>query len=190
MKISLIAAVAQNGVIGAENRLPWRLPGDLAQFKSTTMGHVVIVGRRTFESIGRPLPGRRMIVLTHRDDLDLPGVRTARSVDEALALAAGEDEVFVAGGGEVYRAFMPRADRIYLTCVEANVEGDTRFPEIDPLIFREVSGEAPLIQGKKDDYPFTFRLYERSSPSCPGTTTSPSTGNATTAAGDSRSSNP
>ncbi|MSP61684.1 MAG: dihydrofolate reductase [Myxococcales bacterium] len=131
MSLSLIAALAENRVIGVENRLPWRLPADLARFKRLTMGHCLLMGRKTYESIGRPLPGRTTIVLTRDPAWSVPeGVQVARTVDEALALA-GEREVFVAGGAEIYRQTLGRADRLYLTILDRSFDGDVRFPEID-----------------------------------------------------------
>ena len=143
MKVSLIAAVARNGVIGREGGLPWHLPADLARFKALTMGHHLLVGRRTWESIGRPLPGRRMVVVS-RGRPELPeGVAVARSLDEALALAvaAGEDEAFVGGGAALFAEALPRADRLYLTRVLADVPGDVLLPEIDETRWREVARE-------------------------------------------------
>jgi dihydrofolate reductase len=144
--VALIAAVAANGVIGRDNRLPWRLPADLRRFKELTMGHALVMGRRTYESIGRPLPGRVTVVLT-RDPAFMapPGALAARSLEEALAAAAaatpGAGEVFVAGGAEVYAQALPRADRLYLTRVEAEVEGDARFPDLDPARWRLAAAE-------------------------------------------------
>lgn len=132
MRISLVVAVSENGVIGIDNKLPWRIPEDLARFKSLTMGHTLLMGRKTFESIGRVLPGRTSIVLTRdRSYEPPPGVMVAHEVDEALSLAPGP-EVFVVGGAEVYRLLMPFADRIHLTRVHGHYEGDTYFRGFDP----------------------------------------------------------
>lgn len=163
MRVSLIVAMAANGVIGRDNGLPWRLPADLRLFKKLTMGHALILGRKTYESIGRPLPGRRMIVITRRPDWWTPGaegVEVVHSLEEALSLAAGDGEVFVAGGGEIYREALPRADRIYLTQVEAEVDGDTRFPDFDPSDWKIVEEEhhEPDTQHA---FPFTFRTLDR-----------------------------
>jgi dihydrofolate reductase len=134
MRISMIAAAAENGVIGREGKLPWHLSDDLRRFKQLTMGHTIVLGRRTWESIGRPLPGRRMIVVSRRPDFrpGVDGVQTAASLDSALEIAqdSGEDEVFIIGGAELYRGALPRADRMYYTRVHANVEGDTFFPPV------------------------------------------------------------
>jgi len=141
--VALIAAVAANGIIGRDNRLPWRLPADLLRFKELTLGHALVMGRRTYESIGRPLPGRVTVVLTRAPAFSPPGVLVARSLDEALATAAGAapGELFVAGGAEVYAQALPRADRLYLTRVEAAVEGDARFPDFDRALWRLAAEE-------------------------------------------------
>jgi dihydrofolate reductase len=126
--IAIIAAVAQNGVIGVANQMPWRIPEDLKRFKALTMGHTLVMGRKTFDSIGRPLPGRKTIVITRDRAWAREGVTVAGTIDEALAMAEGE--VYVAGGGEIYAQTLSRADRLYLTHVEQAYEGDARFPEI------------------------------------------------------------
>ena len=128
--IELIAAASRNGVIGADNRLLWRIPEDFAHFKRTTMGAPVVMGRRTWESIGRALPGRLNIVISRRAPVLPEGVLAARSLEEALALAAGSPRIFVLGGGEIYRQAMPFADRIWLTRIDADFEGDAYFPTI------------------------------------------------------------
>lgn len=154
MRVVIIAAVGRNGVIGADNRLPWRIPEDLARFKELTMGHAIVMGRSTFESIGRPLPGRTNIVLTRRDDWSHEGVRVAGSLDEALEMAEGEDQdVFIAGGAEVYRAALPIADRLEITEVDAEPDGDTIFPPVDWSRWKESRREP------QDG--FTFVTYDR-----------------------------
>ncbi len=159
MRRSLIVAAAQNGVIGIDNRLPWRLPADLARFKQLTMGHHLIMGRKTFESIGRPLPGRTSVVLTRSAGFDVPGVVVARSLDEAWAAAAarGDDEPFVCGGAEVYAQAMPEADRIYLTVVEREYTGDALFRGVDETEWRCVSREAY----RDAEPPFRFETWDR-----------------------------
>ncbi|GAA4404023.1 dihydrofolate reductase [Fodinibacter luteus] len=127
-RITIIAAVARNGVIGLDGTMPWHLPDELAHFKATTIGHPLVMGRATFESIGRVLPGRRTIVVTRDPAWHHPGVETAHSFSEALALAGPADEVFVAGGAQVYAEAMPFAHRMLLTEVDAEPEGDTWFP--------------------------------------------------------------
>lgn len=131
MIISLIAALATDRVIGMENAMPWHLPGDLAWFKRNTLNKPVIMGRKTFESIGRPLPGRLNIVISSKPG-DHEGVTWVTSVDAALAAASGVEEVMVMGGGRVYEQFLPKANRLYLTHIDAEVEGDTHFPDYEP----------------------------------------------------------
>jgi len=140
--VTLIAAVGRNGVIGADNDMPWRIPEDFAFFKRTTMGHPMVMGRKTFDSIGRVLPGRRTIVVTRQPDWMHPDVETAHSLTEALSLAGPADEVFVCGGGQVYVDAMPYAQRLLITEVDQSPEGDVRFPDIDISEWREVSREA------------------------------------------------
>lgn len=138
--VSVIVAVGRNGVIGDGTTMPWHIPEDLRYFKRTTMGHPMIMGRRTFESMG-VLPGRRSIVVTRRPEWSHPGAETAHSVAEALALAGPTDEVFVVGGGELYRAALPYAARLLVTEVDQSPAGSVTFPEVDPAEWREVSRE-------------------------------------------------
>ncbi len=140
MRLTIIAALARNGVIGRDGDLPWRLPADLRFFKRTTMGHHLLMGRRTFASIGRPLPGRPFIVLTRDPGAEIPGCQVAAGLPAALELAraAGETEAFVAGGAQVYAAALPLADRMLLTRVAAEVDGDVRFPPYEPGSWVEV----------------------------------------------------
>ncbi len=141
MRISIIAAVAANGVIGCQGRLPWCLPEDLARFKSLTMGHTVIMGRRTFESLPHgALPGRRNIVLS-RQPLTLDGAEVFRSLDQALAQCRNEEEIFIIGGETVYRAALPVAGRMLLTLVEQSPAGDAFFPPIDRHEWQEIKKE-------------------------------------------------
>jgi dihydrofolate reductase len=160
--LSCIAAMSENGVIGAGGRLPWRLPSDLAYFKRVTMGHPVVMGRRTWESIGsRPLPGRTAVVVTSRRDYAVPpGVIVVSSLDEAIARTAGEEEVFVVGGGVLFREAVPRADRLYLTAVHAQVEGDTRFPRLDGNAWKLVHEDSRAAD-ERNAHAHTFRVYER-----------------------------
>jgi dihydrofolate reductase len=164
MRISIIVAVADNGVIGREGTLPWHLADDLRRFKQLTMGHTIVMGRRTWESIGRPLPGRRMIVVSRRGNYQTNGqdVAMARSLDDALKAAEskGDSEVFIVGGAELYREILPRADRLYITRVHANVEGDTVFPNTDFSQWRQVQSAAHSADAK-NEFPFTFEIYER-----------------------------
>ena len=160
MKISLLVAVSENRIIGKGGGLPWHLPADLKRFKRLTLGHAVIMGRRTFESIGRPLPKRRSIVLS-RDPAYAPaGAETAAGLDAALALAAGEDEVFVIGGSEVFAEALPRADRLYLTRVHAEVEGDVVFDGLDLGAWELVSTERREAD-ERHAHAFSFEVYAR-----------------------------
>jgi dihydrofolate reductase len=156
MSLVLIAAVARNGVIGRDNDLVWHDRDDLQRFKRMTLGHVLVMGRRTYDSIGRPLPGRTTIVVTRRPDWSAPGVMVAHSFDEAVKLAdevsPGQD-VYVAGGGEIYRLALPLADRLELTEIDADLDGDTRFPAYDISDWREVARE------HRDDY--SWATYAR-----------------------------
>ena len=141
MKISVIVAMADNGVIGNKNRLPWHLPADLKHFKATTMGKPIIMGRKTWESIGRPLPGRTNIVVTRDPDYVADGCVVVHGIDAALAAAADDDEVMVIGGAEFYRQVLPRASTLYLTLVHDSFEGDAFFPELDGREWRELTRE-------------------------------------------------
>lgn len=155
-RLSLIAALAANGVIGAGNALPWRLPEDLKRFKALTLGHPVIMGRKTFESIGRPLPGRRNIVLSRRPEYFAAGCIVAHDLESALAAAGDADELFVIGGGELYREALPLADRIYLTIVHGEAQGDVLFPELPNGEF--VEKERRRV---RDTISCDFVIYER-----------------------------
>jgi dihydrofolate reductase len=164
MRVSLIVAMAEGGVIGRAGRLPWHLPADLARFKRLTMGHHLILGRRTWESIGRSLPGRRMLVVSREPQrLVLPAdVHGVKSLDEALAsaTAAGDDEAFVAGGAALYREALPRADRLYLTWVRAEVTGDTFFPAVEPDEWDEVSREE-VAADDRNSFATSFTVFDR-----------------------------
>lgn len=155
-------ATSLDRVIGKDNALPWRLPADLRRFKSLTLGHHLLVGRRTFESIGRPLPGRHMVVITRRDDYRPDGVMVAHSIDEALGIAsaAGDDEAFIGGGAEIFRATLGLADRIYLTLVRARIAGDTLFPELDPESWMIIAQE-DRDPDNANPHALTFITYER-----------------------------
>jgi dihydrofolate reductase len=166
LPLLIVAAVARNGVIGADNRLLWRLPGDLKRFKALTLGKPLVMGRRTFESIGRPLPGRETIVVTHHPHFSAEGVLVAHGLEAALALAEARaaamaaNAVVVVGGGQLYKQTIGRADRLAITEVALTPEGDAVFPRIDPLAWREVRRE-PGVRGPKDDADFCFVDYER-----------------------------
>jgi dihydrofolate reductase len=166
VRIALIVAVAENGVIGRDGQLPWRLPSDLKRFRRLTLGKPVIMGRKTYDSIGKPLDGRDTIIVTRQADFGPPGVHLAGSVEQALALgrelAAGRggDEVMVIGGAEIYRAALAHAQRIYLTLVHAAPAGDARFDIPDPQQWRETARE-PMLQGASDQFPAEFIVLER-----------------------------
>jgi len=165
-ELVLVAAVGENGVIGAEGDMPWRLSTDLKRFKRLTLGHPVIMGRKTFESIGRPLPGRVNIVVTRDAAWAREGVETVASLDAAIALAGAQARasrcgaVMVIGGGEIYAATLPLADRLEITRVHLAPLGDTHFPRIDPAMWREVARETPE-RGAKDSADVTFLTYRR-----------------------------
>ncbi len=160
--VTLVAAVGANGVIGAAGGLPWHLPEDLAHFKRLTLGHPMIMGRTTFESIGRVLPGRTTIVITRQDDWSAPGVEVAGSLDEALTLAGTlDDDVFVVGGGQVYGEALDRGliDLLSLTRVANSPAGDTWFPAVDWSVWREV-GRIAHVGPEPDRVPFDIVTYE------------------------------
>ena len=161
MIVSLIAAMAENRVIGREQDLPWHLPADLKRFKAITSGHPVIMGRKTFEALGKPLPGRPHVIITRQKDFSYPGVTVVHSVDEALKIYENTDqEVFVLGGGEIYAQLVDRCDKIYLTLIHEEFEGDTRFPYFDLSQF-----DVTFKEEHSDDNPeglaFTFIDYQR-----------------------------
>ncbi len=160
MKLSAIVAMASNRVIGANNQLPWRLPADLARFKRLTMGHAIVMGRKTYESIGRPLPGRTMIVVTRQHGYAPEGVKVAHSVDEALALAPSDDEVFIIGGAELFAQTMDRLHRLYLTLIEREIAGDTLFPEVDLSSWKLIE-QVDHPASTPDALPYAFLTYER-----------------------------
>lgn len=160
MKLFIIAAVAANRVIGRANQLPWRLPADLKQFKNLTMGHTLLMGRRTYESIGHALPGRKTVVMTRRKDYQAEGILVAHSIDAALQMTSGDDEAWVAGGAEIYRQTLPRADRLYLTLIHAEMEGDTFFPEFDESAW-DILSRQDFEPDDKNPYAYSFVVYER-----------------------------
>jgi dihydrofolate reductase len=159
--LSIIVAMANNRAIGQDNKLLWHLPEDLKYFKRITMGKPMVMGRKTFESIGRPLPGRLNIVVTRQQDWQHDGVRVVHSIDEAMQLAEaqamidGIDEVMLIGGAELYKAALPKADKIYLTRVDADIEGDAFFPEIDDAKWKEVSRES-FSASDNNPYDYAF----------------------------------
>lgn len=161
--ISLIAALAENRVIGRDNSLPWHLPADLAHFKRLTLNKPILMGRRTWESLPGLLPRREHIVITRNPRYEAPGARVVGSLEEALAAAAGAPEVMVVGGAALFRALMPRARRMYLTFVAARVEGEVLFPEWDPACWREVERTGRL-RDQANPFDLTFVTLDRIAP--------------------------
>ncbi|MBL0374413.1 dihydrofolate reductase [Rhizobium sp. KVB221] len=166
MIVSLVVAMANNGVIGRDNGLPWRLSSDLKRFKAMTVGKPVVMGRKCYDSIGRPLPGRPNIAITRSPDFKADGILTAHSLEEGLALAAAEakalggEEICVIGGGEIYRQAMASADLLHVTHVLAEIDGDTFFPDIDSSTWNAVHSEEQPA-GERDEYPTRFVTYQK-----------------------------
>ena len=166
MTLSIIVAVANNNVIGRDNKLPWKLSTDLKRFKDLTMGHHVIMGRKTFDEIRKPLPGRTNVVVTRNVDFNPEGVAVARSVDEAVrkAEATADPEIFIIGGAEIIRQTLHMADRMYLTRVHAEPEGDTFFPDFDDVNEWQLVDAEHYEADEKNEHPFSFLTYERHTP--------------------------
>lgn len=160
-RISLIAAVSLNGVIGREQKLPWNLPEDLKYFKEITHGAPVIMGRKTFDSIGRPLPGRKNIIITRKTDIIIPGAWVVPSLESGLAEAGKAPEIFILGGGEIYRLALPIADRLYLTEIDMKIEGDTTFPEWSRTEFKESKREERPADKAAGRPSFRFLVFDR-----------------------------
>ena len=166
MKLAQIVAVARNGVIGRNNQLPWYLPEDLKYFKRTTMGKPIIMGRKTFDSIGKPLPGRTNIVITRNPDFAATGCKVVATLDaavdmaESICLLEGQEEAVIIGGSEIYRLSLPEIQRLYLTEVHADVEGDTHFPELDKAQWQEVSRADYSAEGP-NPYDYSMVVLER-----------------------------
>jgi dihydrofolate reductase len=163
MIISIVVAIAANRVIGVHGRLPWRLPDDLARFRRLTLNHSVIMGRSTYESIGKPLARRKNIVLTRTSGLAIEGCSVAGSRDEALEAAGDEGPVFILGGASVYAQFLPIADRMFITWVDRDVEGDILFPDVEWSAWR-VMQSSPTVMDAEGRFPHRFVDYERSTP--------------------------
>jgi dihydrofolate reductase len=160
MRFSMIAAMAQNRVIGINNTLPWRLPADLAHFKALTMGHHILMGRKTFESLGKPLPGRTSVVITRDLDYRAPGCVIVHSLAAAMQACQGDEEAFFIGGADLYRQAMASSTRIYLTEVQSRTEGDAWFPEIDFEQWQETNRESHQAD-EKNQLNYDFVIYER-----------------------------
>ena len=160
MTLSLIVAVSENGVIGRSGDLPWRLSADLRRFKRLTMGHAILMGRKTYESIGRPLPGRTSVIMTRDASYTASGCRIVSSLEQALAIGADGDELFVIGGQQIYALALPHADRLYWTQVHSVVEGDTFFPEMDWSAWQLIEDERHSAD-EKNEFDYSFRRYRR-----------------------------
>ncbi|MFT2111509.1 type 3 dihydrofolate reductase [Marinomonas sp. 2405UD68-3] len=164
--LSLIVAMSENRVIGINNALPWHLPNDLQYFKRITMGKPIVMGRKTFESIGRPLPGRRNIIISRQEGLHYDGVDCIQTVEgavslgESIAFVEGHEEIMVIGGAQIYQRALPIADRLYITHVHSDITGDAYFPEVDWSLFNEVAREDFLAEGP-NPYNYSFVVYDR-----------------------------
>jgi len=159
MTVTIVVAIAENYAIGKNNQLLWHMPADLKHFKQITSGHTVIMGRKTYDSVGKPLPNRRNIIIT-RQDITIPGCEVVKSVDEALELCYNEEEVFIVGGAEIYKLAMDKTDRIYLTIIHHSFDADSFFPEIDYMEWKEVSREDHPAD-EKHKYSYSFITLER-----------------------------
>lgn len=158
--LSMIVAHADNRVIGKDNDMPWHLPADLAYFKKTTLGKPIIMGRKTYESIGRPLPGRKNIVISRDKNYSAEGIETVTSVEEALALVSEVEEVMVIGGGAIYQHCLPAAQRLYITHIDADIDGDTYFPDYDLKEWQLAASEVREAD-EKNIYKLNFCVYQR-----------------------------
>lgn len=158
--ISIIVAVAKNGVIGDKNSLLWHLREDMVHFRTTTSGHPVVMGRKTYDSIGRPLPKRTNVVITRDTNLAIEGCTVVHSLEEAVAMFDKSEEVFIIGGAQIYAQALAIADRIYLTVIDKEYEGDTSFPEIDYSAWKEISREE-YVRGEEFEHPFAFITLEK-----------------------------
>ena len=158
-RISIIVAYAANRVIGKNGGMPWHLSEDLKRFRQITMGHHIVMGRKTWESIGRVLPGRKLIIISRKSGYDVAGAKVVDSLDAAISAARGDSEIFIIGGGEIYALVLPIADRILATEIDRKYEGDTYFPELDKEIWRETARELP--RDDADRFGYSFVTYER-----------------------------
>lgn len=160
MKISAIVAMSENRVIGRNNQLPWHLPADLRHFKKITLGHPIIMGRKTFTSIGRPLPGRRNIVISRNTQFQAPGCEVFHSTDQALQALNHAQEIFIIGGAQLFQEFLPRINRLFLTIIHADIVGDAFFPEIDYSKWQEVAREAHNADSE-NQYKYSFITLDK-----------------------------
>ena len=158
--LSLIVAISENHVIGREGQLPWHLSADLKRFKKLTMGHHIVMGRKTYDSIGRQLPGRTSVVLTRQTDWSVEGVLTATDLETALELAGDDEEVFIIGGSQIYQLALPLVERLYVTRVQASVAGDTYFPEITSEQWQLEQTDS-FSADEKNDHDYSFLVYSR-----------------------------
>jgi dihydrofolate reductase len=162
MKISIVVAISENNAIGKDNQLLWHLPADLKHFKEITTGHPILMGRKTYDSIGRPLPNRRNIIITRQTDLNIPGTEVVNSMEEAISLCANEEEVFIIGGAEIYKSALSFTDRIYLTTVHQEFEADAFFPVLDKNEWLETAQQHHHAD-EKNAVAYTFSILERKS---------------------------
>lgn len=161
MTVSLLLAMDRNNGIGLDNKMPWRLPADLAYFKALTVGHTIVMGRKTFESVGsKPLKDRRNVVLTRDRSFQADGCETAHSLEEALERYGHEEELFIVGGGEIYAKAMPYADKLYITVIDHDFAVDTYFPQVNEAEWR-IAAERPGVRDERNPYDYVFRVYER-----------------------------
>ncbi len=166
MSLSLIVAMARNRTIGINNTLPWRCPEDLKHFKALTMGHHMIMGRKTFDSIGKPLPGRTTVIVTRNAELKVEGCVVAHSLQQAISACANDSEIFIVGGAELYTQALPLVDKLYITEIQQDVEGDAHFPEFDQSRWQLVSKD---VRSQETPQPleFHFASYQRIHPQTP-----------------------
>lgn len=156
--------MSENRVIGRGGQLPWRLSADLRRFKQLTMGHHIVMGRKTWESIGRPLPGRTSLVVSRDPTCQIDGVQVVSDLRQAIRSAGGDDEIFIIGGGQIYRQALPLVDRIHLTLVHARIDGDTEFPELDTDVWRLCERSDRFTADSRNDHDYSFLVYDRCGP--------------------------
>lgn len=154
--LSIIVAIAQNNTIGIKNQMPWHIPEDFQHFKKTTMGHTIAMGENTFRSLGRPLPGRKNVVLTDKQDYQAPGCTIIHSLEDLIALGKSDEEIFIIGGAMVYKQMLPHVDKLYLTYVKKDFEGDTFFPTIDFENDFEIIEKSQVAVSEKQNLPYQF----------------------------------